>query len=96
MKILVISSCTGEKRCYRTSAAEIYTGGQHQHLMKGLKQMWNKYGKQTIDLAIISAKYGLLRESDVISCYNETFAKLSEKQSWIVVKPLKFMKTPRR
>lgn len=79
MKILVISSCTGEKLCYRTSAAEIYSGGQHQHLMKGLEQVWDKYGKNTIDLAIISAKYGLLRESDVISCYNETFAKLSEK-----------------
>lgn len=77
MKILVISSCTKCKRDYRTSAAQMYTGEQHKHLMKGLEQVREKYGKQSIDLAIISAKYGLLLEGDIIDPYNYTFAVFS-------------------
>lgn len=76
MKILVISSCTSKKLCYEAPAGQMYTGGQHRHLMKGLEKVRNRFGKQAIDLAIISAKHGLLRETDVIEPYNFTFQGL--------------------
>ena len=75
MNILVITSCTDKKLSYSAPAAQMYIGGQHTHLMDGLEQVWSKFGKETIDLAIISAKYGLIRESDVISYYNYTFSR---------------------
>jgi hypothetical protein len=48
--------------------------------MKGLEKVRKVYGKQTIDLAIISAKYGLLSECDVIAPYNCTFQGLRVRQ----------------
>lgn len=89
MDILVISSCTSKKLPYRAPAAQMYTGGQNRYLMEGLEQVWSKFGKETIDLAIISAKYGLLCESDVISYYNYTFScgkeeRISEQKARIL------------
>ncbi|RKU11989.1 hypothetical protein C6501_11830 [Candidatus Poribacteria bacterium] len=54
----------------------MYTGQQHQRLMEGLKQFRTRYGKSVIDVAIISAKYGLLSEKKVIEPYNLTFSGL--------------------
>ena len=73
MKRLVISSCTSDKLNCEAPAAQMYTGLQHRRLMEGLEQVWHVHGRQTIDLAIISAKYGLLRECDPIVPYDETF-----------------------
>lgn len=78
MKILVITSCTRDKRDCPVAAAEMYIGAQQKFLMEGLKQVWKICGKQTIDLAIISAKYGLLDECDVIAPYNVTFSGLNK------------------
>ena len=78
MKILVITSCTKDKRDCPVAAAEMYIGAQHKFLMEGLEQVWKICGKQTIDLAIISAKYGLLDECDVIAPYNVTFSGLNK------------------
>ena len=72
MKILVISSCTSKKLKREASAGKMYTGGQHSHLMEGLEKVRNSFGEQAIDLAIISAKHGLLSECDVIAPYNCT------------------------
>ncbi|MDE0465528.1 MAG: hypothetical protein OYL97_00620 [Candidatus Poribacteria bacterium] len=63
MEILVVTSCTSRKRDCEAPAAEMYTGAQHGLLMERLEQVWKIYGKRTIDLAIISAKYGLLNET---------------------------------
>ena len=76
MKILVISSCTSKKLKREASAGKMYTGGQHSHLMEGLEKVRNSFGEQAIDLAIISAKHGLLSECDVIAPYNCTFQGL--------------------
>ena len=78
MKRLVISSCTSDKLNCEAPAAKMYTGLQHRYLMEGLEQVWHVRGKQTIDLAIISAKYGLLRECDPIVPYDETFQGLKK------------------
>ena len=58
----------------------MYTGVQHTLLMEGLGQIWDTYGNQAVDLAIISAKYGLLSGCDVIVPYNVTFAGMKKKE----------------
>ena len=73
MKILVISSCTSKKLNHNAAAAKMYTGKQHTLLMDGVNQVRTRYGQSSLDLAIISAEYGLLNENDVIAPYNVTF-----------------------
>ncbi len=80
MKILVISSCTSKKLRRKAPAGEIYTGGQHRHLMEGLDKVRGRFGEQAMDLTIISAKHGLLKESDVIEPYNFTFKGLRKRE----------------
>ena len=76
MKILVISSCTNSKLNRKARAAEPYTGLGHRYLMEGLDQARARYGRRTIDLAIVSAKYGLLSEDNIIEPYDCTFRGL--------------------
>ncbi len=64
---------TAELKNFEVSAAEMYTGQQHRYLMEGLQELRNMYGKDVVDLHIISAGYGLLKENDVIVPYNVTF-----------------------
>ena len=73
MKILVISSCTSKKLNHNAPAAKMYTGQQHTLLMDGVNQVRTRYGQSSLDVAIISAEYGLLNENDVIAPYNVTF-----------------------
>lgn len=76
MKILVISSCTSKKLSHKAPASEIYTGPQHRRLMEGVNQVRTRYGQSSLDLGIISAKYGLLNENKRIAPYNVTFQKM--------------------
>ena len=76
MKRLVISSCTSDKLNCEAPAAKMYTGLQHRRLMEGLEQVRRVYGEQAVDLAIVSAKYGLLSECTIIAPYNSTFQGL--------------------
>lgn len=64
---------TAELKDFEASAAEMYTGQQHRYLMEGLQELRKMYGKDVVDLNIISAGYGLLAEDDVIVPYNVTF-----------------------
>ena len=106
MKILVIGSCTGNKKykpenqlqqedfisperlrqrteelnAYKAPATKMYTGQQHQYLMEGLEQIREIYGQAVVDLHIISAGYGLLRECDVIVPYDVTFTGLKNRK----------------
>ena len=73
MKVLVISSCTSKKLKHNAPAAKMYTGKQHTLLMDGVSQVRTRYGQSSLDVAIISAEYGLLNEDDVIAPYNVTF-----------------------
>ncbi|RFU70002.1 tRNA-guanine transglycosylase DpdA [Bacillus sp. V59.32b] len=107
-KVLVVTSCTGEKvhqptnelqlndfkdvsmlkkreeelASYKTTAGEMYTGKQHVALMEGVKKYRDHGGD--IDVAILSAGYGMLRENDVIVPYEVTFNSMSgvEIKSW--------------
>ena len=73
---LVISSGSSRQRAHKAPAAELYTGKQNKHLMKGLEQVRRVHGERAIDLAIISEKYGLLGECDVIEPYDCAFQGL--------------------
>ena len=67
-----------ELKSFKTSAAEMYTGQQHRHLMAGLEEIRKVYGSAVVDLHIISAGYGLLAENDDIVPYNVTFSGLNK------------------
>lgn len=73
-----LSSRTKELEAFQTTACEMYTGKQHLELMKGIQNFRKQGGK--IDLAIISAGYGVLRENDVIVPYEVTFNSMSSKK----------------
>lgn len=107
-RILVVTSCTGEKLHkpenqltiedfqnidrlnrreneldnYKTTAADMYTGKQHLALMDGINSYRSAGGE--IDLAILSAGYGMLREGDMIAPYEVTFNQMNSAKihSW--------------
>ena len=78
MKVLVISSCTSKKLNHNAPAAKMYTGQQHTLLMEGVNQVRACHGQSSLDVAIISAEYGLLNENDVIAPYNVTFQAMKK------------------
>lgn len=94
-RILVVTSCTGEKKqkpvnqlllddfkdletlkkreseLEKFTAGELYTGSQHEALMKGVRLYRNAGAK--IDVNILSAGYGLIPEEKEIVPYEVTF-----------------------
>ena len=103
MKMLVVTSCTGEKLYhpdnqltqadfadaatlatreaelteFKTTAGKIYTGMQHQRLMEGIETLRSAYGKDIVDLYIVSAGYGLISEDREVVPYEVTFNTLN-------------------
>ncbi len=67
---------TAELKNFKAPAAKMYTGRQHRPLMEGLEQLRENYGPDVVDLYIISAGYGLLKENKVIVPYDVTFGKI--------------------
>jgi hypothetical protein len=57
---------------YLKPAIERYTGEQHKHAVKGLNILREK--GVSVDLNIISAGYGLIKETDQIADYDLTFS----------------------
>ena len=66
-------------------AAEMYTGTHHRLVMDGLRQVWGRWGRDIVELAILSGGYGLLRADDVISPYDVTFDQFddAELRRWV-------------
>jgi hypothetical protein len=58
---------------YRIQACDLYTGMQHLRLMEGIDALRNKFGKEIVNLSIISAGYGLVNETEEIVPYEVTF-----------------------
>lgn len=108
MKILVITSCTGEKAVsvknqltlidfklgpkhvaarekelqdHLLPAERLYTGLQHQRLMRGVDAVANKF---EVDLRVLSAGYGLVEGDRELAPYETTFAtmKPAEIKAW--------------
>ena len=73
IKMLCITSCTARKSKAAGYAGTFYEGLQHKYVLDGIRAIRDILGPESIDLKIISAKYGLLDELDHIEPYNVTF-----------------------
>lgn len=69
---------------YKYAAGEMYTGKQHKRLMEGIDLLRNKYGREIIDVNIVSAGYGFIDELKQIVPYEVTFnsMKANEVLEW--------------
>lgn len=57
----------------RMPVAELYTGEQHVHLMRGIRHLRERHGRGSIAVNIISAGYGLVPEDRLLAPYEATF-----------------------
>ena len=66
------------------AAGQMYTGMQHLQVMEAVNSLRTAFGKEAIDLKIVSAGYGLISEDKVIAPYSVTFNSMntSEIDSW--------------
>ncbi len=55
---------------YKEPAAEMYEGKEHKEIIKGLRKIRRCYGRDAVDLSIISTGYGLIDECCAIVPYN--------------------------
>jgi hypothetical protein len=55
---------------YACPAMYMYAGAHHSLVMSGLDAVWERWGRETLDLAILSAGYGLLPANEVIIPYD--------------------------
>lgn len=65
---------------FKTKAKDIYKGRQHLRVMEGINHLRENLGNNVVDLAIVSAGYGLLDENDEIVPYNVTFAEMKKSE----------------
>ena len=65
-------------------SGQMYTGLQHLRLMEGVDILRSHFGKEAVDVKIISAGYGLIPEDKAIVPYSVTFnsMKNDEVYSW--------------
>ena len=81
----LFKSRSNELNDYACCAAEMYTGKQHLRLMEGVKMLRQAGEKNnhnstfTVDVAIISAGYGLIKEDTKIVPYEVTFSTMKVK-----------------
>ncbi len=54
-------------------AAEMYIGKHHRLVMEGVRAVWQHWGHRVLDLAILSAGYGILGADDLVIPYDVTF-----------------------
>ena len=80
----LLQSRTQELARYICDAGSIYKGMQHLKLMEGVAVLRQQLGKEKIDVAIISAGYGVITEEEKIVPYEVTFnnMKLGEVDEW--------------
>jgi hypothetical protein len=57
-----------------TPAEDIYTGLQHQRLMRGIQALREQAGDIQLDLHILSAGYGLVSGDQLLAPYEATFS----------------------
>ncbi len=54
-------------------AGQMYTGVQHLRVMEGVQLLRQSFGREAVDVAILSAAYGLIPEDKTIVPYEVTF-----------------------
>ena len=60
-------------------AEEMYTGPHHRLVMKGVHAVWQRWGREALDLAILSVGYGLVDAAEEILPCDADFDDLDEK-----------------
>lgn len=65
---------------YRLPAEEMYTGQQHVRLMRGVREVREKLGAESVDLWILSAGYGVIPGDREIVPYEATFQRMGGKE----------------
>ena len=73
MRMLCVTSCTAKKDNKPGVAGLFYKGLQHKYALEGIQNIRKVLGSESIDFNIISAKYGLLNELDIIEPYDVSF-----------------------
>lgn len=63
---------------FATTAVQMYTGAHHRLVMEGVQAVWDRWGQQALDVAILSGGYGLLRAGKIIIPYDVTFDQFDE------------------
>lgn len=61
-------------------AGEMYTGQQHQHLMRGVNHLRRVRPDASVEVGIISAGLGLVMENEPIVPYERTFSGRSKRE----------------
>jgi hypothetical protein len=59
-------------------AAEMYTGTHHRLVMEGVEAVWNRWGRQVLDVAVLSGGYGLLPADRLIIPYDVSFDQFDQ------------------
>lgn len=67
----------GALESYRMPAVQLYQGLQHREVMRGVALLRQTFGDGSVDVAIISAGFGVIREQQLLPPYEATFADLS-------------------
>lgn len=65
---------------YMTPAGEMYTGMQHLRLMEGIQLLRNQYGRDVVDLSIVSAGYGVVHDEHLVAPYEVTFNTMNSRE----------------
>lgn len=63
----------GQSVEYARPAAQMFTSTHHRLVMEGVQTVWERWGHQVLDVAILSAGYGLLQADDIIVPYDLSF-----------------------
>lgn len=58
---------------FACSAGQMYTGQQHLRVMEGVQLLRQSFGRETVDVMILSAGYGVIPEDKNIRPYEVTF-----------------------
>lgn len=66
-------------------AAEMYTGTHHRLVMEGVQAIWNRWGPEVLDLAVLSGGYGLLSADEVIIPYDVPLDQFDQQElaGWV-------------
>ncbi|BCL80987.1 hypothetical protein ccbrp13_34520 [Ktedonobacteria bacterium brp13] len=73
---------------YRVPSAQLYRGRQHIEVMQGVELLRQAFGRNIVDVKIISAGFGLIDEDELVPPYNVTFAGLSAAKVFPIAKRL--------
>jgi len=65
---------------FTAKAGQMYTGMQHLRLNEGVALLRQELGRESVDLYIVSAAYGLISEDRTIAPYDMTFNGMRKEQ----------------